>query len=192
MKWCELVRAAASFPHPVVLLLAFFSLVHCANFPLPDRNFFCAVWFLQYSVFFLPTCLSPSPPPSRPASSFVYCRSVFGAGQPADLLDSVASGSLPRESSGLFSEEPLVVAPEKRGGQVWRESKKRLTTTCHLSSVHPQSFTVLFFYIFLCKSCLVVALHLSASGVILFSCYFLWLSGTAWQETWRGRLRCGY
>uniref|UniRef100_A0A671VP97 Transcription initiation factor TFIID subunit n=1 Tax=Sparus aurata TaxID=8175 RepID=A0A671VP97_SPAAU len=37
--------------------------------------------------------------------------------QPADLFDSGASGSLPREPSGLFSEGPLVVAPEKRGGQ---------------------------------------------------------------------------
>uniref|UniRef100_A0A673BUR7 Transcription initiation factor TFIID subunit n=1 Tax=Sphaeramia orbicularis TaxID=375764 RepID=A0A673BUR7_9TELE len=37
--------------------------------------------------------------------------------QPADLFDSGASGSLPRESSSLFSEGPLVVAPEKRGGQ---------------------------------------------------------------------------
>ncbi|XP_029704238.1 transcription initiation factor TFIID subunit 1 isoform X3 [Takifugu rubripes] len=37
--------------------------------------------------------------------------------QPADLFDSGASGSLPRETSSLFSEGPLVVAPEKRGGQ---------------------------------------------------------------------------
>uniref|UniRef100_A0A096M2V1 Transcription initiation factor TFIID subunit n=1 Tax=Poecilia formosa TaxID=48698 RepID=A0A096M2V1_POEFO len=37
--------------------------------------------------------------------------------QPADLFDSVASGSLPREPSSLFSEGPLLVAPEKRGGQ---------------------------------------------------------------------------
>uniref|UniRef100_A0A4W6FU55 Transcription initiation factor TFIID subunit n=1 Tax=Lates calcarifer TaxID=8187 RepID=A0A4W6FU55_LATCA len=37
--------------------------------------------------------------------------------QPADLFDSGASGSLPREPSSLFSEGPLVVAPEKRGGQ---------------------------------------------------------------------------
>uniref|UniRef100_A0A672JSY1 Transcription initiation factor TFIID subunit n=1 Tax=Salarias fasciatus TaxID=181472 RepID=A0A672JSY1_SALFA len=37
--------------------------------------------------------------------------------QPADLFDSGPSGSLPREPSGLFSEGPLVVAPEKRGGQ---------------------------------------------------------------------------
>uniref|UniRef100_A0A8C4ITH0 Transcription initiation factor TFIID subunit 1 n=1 Tax=Dicentrarchus labrax TaxID=13489 RepID=A0A8C4ITH0_DICLA len=33
--------------------------------------------------------------------------------QPADLFDSGASGSLPRETSSLFSEGPLVVAPEK-------------------------------------------------------------------------------
>uniref|UniRef100_A0A3Q1FX94 Transcription initiation factor TFIID subunit n=1 Tax=Acanthochromis polyacanthus TaxID=80966 RepID=A0A3Q1FX94_9TELE len=37
--------------------------------------------------------------------------------QPADLFDSGASGSLPREPSSLFSEGPLVVTPEKRGGQ---------------------------------------------------------------------------
>uniref|UniRef100_A0A3P8RZU8 Transcription initiation factor TFIID subunit n=1 Tax=Amphiprion percula TaxID=161767 RepID=A0A3P8RZU8_AMPPE len=37
--------------------------------------------------------------------------------QPADLFDSGPSGSLPREPSSLFSEGPLVVAPEKRGGQ---------------------------------------------------------------------------
>ncbi|MEQ2257069.1 Transcription initiation factor TFIID subunit 1, partial [Ilyodon furcidens] len=37
--------------------------------------------------------------------------------QPADLFDSVASGSLPREPSSLFSEGPLLVAQEKRGGQ---------------------------------------------------------------------------
>uniref|UniRef100_H3D2K4 Transcription initiation factor TFIID subunit n=1 Tax=Tetraodon nigroviridis TaxID=99883 RepID=H3D2K4_TETNG len=37
--------------------------------------------------------------------------------QPADLFDSGASGSLPRDTSSLFSEGPLVVAPEKRGGQ---------------------------------------------------------------------------
>ncbi|XP_010780263.1 transcription initiation factor TFIID subunit 1 [Notothenia coriiceps] len=37
--------------------------------------------------------------------------------QPADLFDSGASGSLPRDNSSLFSEGPLVVAPEKRGGQ---------------------------------------------------------------------------
>uniref|UniRef100_A0AAV2J8F7 Transcription initiation factor TFIID subunit n=1 Tax=Knipowitschia caucasica TaxID=637954 RepID=A0AAV2J8F7_KNICA len=37
--------------------------------------------------------------------------------QPVDLFDSAASGSMPRETSSLFSEGPLVVAPEKRGGQ---------------------------------------------------------------------------
>uniref|UniRef100_A0A665WVX1 Transcription initiation factor TFIID subunit 1 n=1 Tax=Echeneis naucrates TaxID=173247 RepID=A0A665WVX1_ECHNA len=37
--------------------------------------------------------------------------------QPADLFDSGASGSQPREPSSLFSEGPLVVTPEKRGGQ---------------------------------------------------------------------------
>ncbi|XP_013766925.1 transcription initiation factor TFIID subunit 1 isoform X1 [Pundamilia nyererei] len=37
--------------------------------------------------------------------------------QPADLFDSGASGSLPREPSSLFSEGPLVGGPEKRGGQ---------------------------------------------------------------------------
>uniref|UniRef100_A0A3P8WQU4 Transcription initiation factor TFIID subunit n=1 Tax=Cynoglossus semilaevis TaxID=244447 RepID=A0A3P8WQU4_CYNSE len=37
--------------------------------------------------------------------------------QPADLFDSGASGSLPRQPSSLFSEGPLVVASEKRGGQ---------------------------------------------------------------------------
>uniref|UniRef100_A0A668AKN9 Transcription initiation factor TFIID subunit n=1 Tax=Myripristis murdjan TaxID=586833 RepID=A0A668AKN9_9TELE len=37
--------------------------------------------------------------------------------QPADLFDSGASGSLSRETGSLFSEGPLVVAPEKRGGQ---------------------------------------------------------------------------
>uniref|UniRef100_A0A668AYY8 Transcription initiation factor TFIID subunit n=1 Tax=Myripristis murdjan TaxID=586833 RepID=A0A668AYY8_9TELE len=36
---------------------------------------------------------------------------------PADLFDSGASGSLSRETGSLFSEGPLVVAPEKRGGQ---------------------------------------------------------------------------
>uniref|UniRef100_A0A671VNT9 Transcription initiation factor TFIID subunit n=1 Tax=Sparus aurata TaxID=8175 RepID=A0A671VNT9_SPAAU len=41
--------------------------------------------------------------------------------QPADLFDSGASGSLPREPSGLFSEGPLVVAPEKRGGRPGEE-----------------------------------------------------------------------
>lgn len=53
------------------------------------------------------------------------CASLCGVGQPADLFDSGASGSLPRETS-LFSEGPLVVAPEKRGGQVWRERKNGL------------------------------------------------------------------
>uniref|UniRef100_A0A8C3B552 Transcription initiation factor TFIID subunit n=1 Tax=Cyclopterus lumpus TaxID=8103 RepID=A0A8C3B552_CYCLU len=38
--------------------------------------------------------------------------------QPAALFDSGASGSLPREPSSLFSEGPLVVAPEKRGGRM--------------------------------------------------------------------------
>ncbi|KAM8899787.1 transcription initiation factor TFIID subunit 1 isoform 3-T3 [Spinachia spinachia] len=37
--------------------------------------------------------------------------------QPADLFDSGASGSLHRETGSLFFEGPLVVAPEKRGGQ---------------------------------------------------------------------------
>uniref|UniRef100_A0A3Q0SDY8 Transcription initiation factor TFIID subunit n=1 Tax=Amphilophus citrinellus TaxID=61819 RepID=A0A3Q0SDY8_AMPCI len=37
--------------------------------------------------------------------------------QPADLFDSGASGSVPREPSSLFSEGPLVGAPEKRVGQ---------------------------------------------------------------------------
>uniref|UniRef100_G3QAL9 Transcription initiation factor TFIID subunit n=1 Tax=Gasterosteus aculeatus aculeatus TaxID=481459 RepID=G3QAL9_GASAC len=37
--------------------------------------------------------------------------------QPADLFDSGASGSLHRETSSLFFEGPLVVSPEKRGGQ---------------------------------------------------------------------------
>uniref|UniRef100_A0A665WVD7 Transcription initiation factor TFIID subunit n=1 Tax=Echeneis naucrates TaxID=173247 RepID=A0A665WVD7_ECHNA len=37
--------------------------------------------------------------------------------QPADLFDSGASGSQPREPSSLFSEGPLVVTPEKRGGR---------------------------------------------------------------------------
>ncbi|KAM9788696.1 LOW QUALITY PROTEIN: transcription initiation factor TFIID subunit 1 [Neosynchiropus ocellatus] len=37
--------------------------------------------------------------------------------QPADLFDSGATGSLARETSSLFSEGPLVVAAEKRGGQ---------------------------------------------------------------------------
>ncbi|KAM6970648.1 transcription initiation factor TFIID subunit 1 [Aplochiton taeniatus] len=41
--------------------------------------------------------------------------------QPADLFDSGASVSLHRETS-LFSEGPLMTAPEKRGGQVWRET----------------------------------------------------------------------
>uniref|UniRef100_A0A671VTW0 Transcription initiation factor TFIID subunit n=1 Tax=Sparus aurata TaxID=8175 RepID=A0A671VTW0_SPAAU len=44
--------------------------------------------------------------------------------QPADLFDSGASGSLPREPSGLFSEGPLVVAPEKRGGQEEEEEEE--------------------------------------------------------------------
>ncbi|XP_034034553.1 transcription initiation factor TFIID subunit 1 isoform X3 [Thalassophryne amazonica] len=37
--------------------------------------------------------------------------------QPADLFDSGASTTLPRDTISLFSEGPLVVAPEKRGGQ---------------------------------------------------------------------------
>ncbi|KAK7925576.1 hypothetical protein WMY93_007886 [Mugilogobius chulae] len=37
--------------------------------------------------------------------------------QPVDLFESGASGSMARETSSLFSEGPLVVAPEKRGGQ---------------------------------------------------------------------------
>uniref|UniRef100_A0A3Q1ICQ5 Transcription initiation factor TFIID subunit n=1 Tax=Anabas testudineus TaxID=64144 RepID=A0A3Q1ICQ5_ANATE len=45
--------------------------------------------------------------------------------QPADLFDSGASGSLPREPSSLFSEGPLVVAPEKRGGQEEEDGENR-------------------------------------------------------------------
>lgn len=67
------------------------------------------------------------------------CAALCGVGQPADLFDSGASGSLPREPSGLFSEGPLVVAPEKRGGQVWRETETRRATICHPSSNYPQS-----------------------------------------------------
>ncbi|XP_072302465.1 transcription initiation factor TFIID subunit 1 isoform X2 [Eucyclogobius newberryi] len=37
--------------------------------------------------------------------------------QPVDLFDSGASASMARETSSLFSEGPLLVAPEKRGGQ---------------------------------------------------------------------------
>uniref|UniRef100_A0A7N8YMY2 Transcription initiation factor TFIID subunit n=1 Tax=Mastacembelus armatus TaxID=205130 RepID=A0A7N8YMY2_9TELE len=37
--------------------------------------------------------------------------------QPADVFDSGPSGSLPREPSSLFSDGPLLVVPEKRGGQ---------------------------------------------------------------------------
>lgn len=59
---------------------------------------------------------------------------LCGVGQPADLFDSGASGSLPRETSSLFFEGPIVVAPEKRGGQVWRETEIRLATLFHLSS----------------------------------------------------------
>uniref|UniRef100_A0A3Q3KDS3 Transcription initiation factor TFIID subunit 1 n=1 Tax=Monopterus albus TaxID=43700 RepID=A0A3Q3KDS3_MONAL len=44
--------------------------------------------------------------------------------QPADLFDSGASGSLPREPSSLFSEGPLVIAPEKRGGQEEEEEEE--------------------------------------------------------------------
>ncbi len=66
------------------------------------------------------------------------CAALCGVGQPADLFDSGASGSLPRETSSLFAEGPLVVAPEKRGGQVWRETEIRLAKTCHPSSNFPQ------------------------------------------------------
>uniref|UniRef100_A0A3P9CGZ3 Transcription initiation factor TFIID subunit n=1 Tax=Maylandia zebra TaxID=106582 RepID=A0A3P9CGZ3_9CICH len=44
--------------------------------------------------------------------------------QPADLFDSGASGSLPREPSSLFSEGPLVGGPEKRGGQEEEEEEE--------------------------------------------------------------------
>uniref|UniRef100_A0A8D0ATR3 Transcription initiation factor TFIID subunit n=1 Tax=Sander lucioperca TaxID=283035 RepID=A0A8D0ATR3_SANLU len=44
--------------------------------------------------------------------------------QPTDLFDSGASGSLPRETSSIFSEGPLVVAPEKRGGQEEEEEEE--------------------------------------------------------------------
>ncbi|XP_055004851.1 transcription initiation factor TFIID subunit 1 isoform X2 [Boleophthalmus pectinirostris] len=37
--------------------------------------------------------------------------------QPVDLFDSGATGSMARDTSSLFSEGPLVVATEKRGGQ---------------------------------------------------------------------------
>lgn len=67
------------------------------------------------------------------------CAALCGVGQPADLFDSGASGSLPRETGSLFSEGPLVVGPEKRGGQVWRETEIRLTTAGHPSSNYPQS-----------------------------------------------------
>lgn len=66
------------------------------------------------------------------------CAALCGVGQPADAFDSGASGSQPREPSSLFSEGPLVVAPEKRGGQVRRETEIRLAATCHLSSNDPQ------------------------------------------------------
>uniref|UniRef100_A0A3Q3FTA2 Transcription initiation factor TFIID subunit n=1 Tax=Kryptolebias marmoratus TaxID=37003 RepID=A0A3Q3FTA2_KRYMA len=61
--------------------------------------------------------------------------------QPADLFDSVASGSLPREPSGLFSEGPLVVAPEKRGGQdeVDEDEERQ-----HGRSNHPVQSSVLY------------------------------------------------
>lgn len=64
------------------------------------------------------------------------CAAVCCVVQPADLFDSGPSGSLPRETSSLFSEGPLVVTPEKRGGQVWRETEISLATTCHLSSTN--------------------------------------------------------
>lgn len=99
---------------------------------------------------FLPTCSSPSLLPSCPVSPFV-CTALCGVGQPADLFDSGASGSLPREPSSLFSEGPLVVAPEKRGGQVWRETEIRLETTRHLSSDYPQSTRLV--YMPCCSSC---------------------------------------
>lgn len=69
----------------------------------------------------------PFPLPLRLVLSLHFvCASLWGVGQPADLFDSGASGSLPRETSSLFSEGPLVVAPEKRGGQVWSEREMRL------------------------------------------------------------------
>ncbi|XP_035999145.1 transcription initiation factor TFIID subunit 1 isoform X2 [Fundulus heteroclitus] len=77
------------------------------------------VRFLHHSVFsFFPSNVFPVLHSCLrfPFSLFV-CATVCGAGQPADLFDSVASGSLPREPSSLFSEGPLLVAPEKRGGQ---------------------------------------------------------------------------
>uniref|UniRef100_A0A3B3Y252 Transcription initiation factor TFIID subunit n=1 Tax=Poecilia mexicana TaxID=48701 RepID=A0A3B3Y252_9TELE len=57
--------------------------------------------------------------------------------QPADLFDSVASESLPREPSSLFSEGPLLVAPEKRGGQDDDERG-------HVRSNHPAQSSVLY------------------------------------------------
>lgn len=97
----------------------------CTNSPFPD---FYVVspqsYFLSVVSPFSRGNTSPFPPAttSRPVSPFCVCFSVWSC-QPADLFDSGASGSLPRETSSLFSEGPLVVAPEKRGGQVWRERK---------------------------------------------------------------------
>uniref|UniRef100_M4AAG9 Transcription initiation factor TFIID subunit n=1 Tax=Xiphophorus maculatus TaxID=8083 RepID=M4AAG9_XIPMA len=59
--------------------------------------------------------------------------------QPADLFDSVASGSLPREPSSLFSEGPLLVAPEKRGGRLHDDDERG-----HGRSNHPAQSSVLY------------------------------------------------
>lgn len=72
------------------------------------------------SSFSQPVLLLRSCPLCRVSLSVSLC----GVGQPADLFDSGASGSLPREPSSLFSEGPLVGGPEKRGGQVWRDRNK--------------------------------------------------------------------
>lgn len=148
----------------------------------------CLLFFFPSPTFQRVSCASLLP--SFPFSLFVYAT-VCGVGQPADLFDSVASGSLPREPSSLFSEGPLLVAPEKRGGQVWRET--------HATS--PQTFLRALgnlFYL-LAKNVVqykaffnIICFHFSKAGLFVIIFVSFWLSGTAHEETRRGGLRCGH
>lgn len=95
------------------------------------------------------------------------CAALCGVGQPADLFDSGASGSLPRDTSGLFSEGPLMVAPGKRGGQVWRETEISLATTCRHPSNYPQS-TQLHYMFSCCFLLLNMAENTKLRVVLLF------------------------
>lgn len=123
------------------------------------------------------------------------CAALCGVGQPADLFDSGASGSLPRDTSGLFSEGPLMVAPGKRGGQVWRETEISLATTCRHPSNYPQS-TQLHYMFSCCFLLLNMAENTKLRVVLLFWVFsdFLssWISGSPPQKTRGGRVRCGH